>query len=145
MNMQVRPVRVKRRVQKVQCARSLVGRAIWPSETKPTRTRSNSSVMIRWLSKDVATEYDTMIARARVLSCLTRLDVWSCVGEIGMYPSDIASTLSLAPSTVTHHLRVLHEAGLVSFEQQGRHRLYRVTGERWGVVSEAELAAGVVA
>lgn len=84
-----------------------------------------------------------MIARARVLSSPTRLDVWACVGEIGMYPSDIASTLSLAPSTVTHHLRVLYDAGLVEVEQQGRCRLYRVTGERWGVVSAAELAAGM--
>lgn len=125
--------------------RGLVRRSAAPSETKPSPTRSNSPVMIRWLSKDMATEYDTMIARARVLSCLTRIEVWCTVGEIGMYPTDIASTLSLAPSTVTHHLRVLHEAGLVSFEQQGRHRLYRVTGERWGIVSAAELEAGVVA
>jgi DNA-binding transcriptional ArsR family regulator len=61
-----------------------------------------------------------------------------------MYPSDIASTLSLAHATVTHHLRVLRAAGLVRFEQQGRNRLYRVTHERWGVVSAAELEAGVV-
>jgi DNA-binding transcriptional ArsR family regulator len=92
----------------------------------------------------MSAEYTVMIARARVLSCPTRIAVWCCVGEIGMYPTDIASTLWLSPATVTHHLRVLHDAGLVRFEQQGRHRLYRVTGERWGVVSEAELEAGVV-
>jgi DNA-binding transcriptional ArsR family regulator len=75
----------------------------------------------------------------------TRLDDahrgWCCIGEIGMYPGDIASTLCLSTATVTHHLRVLCDVGLVQYEQQGRHRLYRVTGERWGVVSAAELEA----
>jgi DNA-binding transcriptional ArsR family regulator len=99
--------------------------------------------MIRCKSKGMPVAYDLMIARARVLCSPTRLDVWSCIGEVGMYPTDIASTLGLAPATVTHHLRVLHAAGLVRFEQQGRHRLYRVTGERWGVVSATELEAGV--
>jgi DNA-binding transcriptional ArsR family regulator len=116
-----------------------------PSKTKSTRTRSNSPVMFRCVSKDMHSEYEVMIARARVLSCLTRIDVWCTVGEIGMYPSDIATTIGISPATVTHHLRVLHDAGLVQFEQQGRHRLYRVTGERWGVVSEAELEQGEVA
>jgi len=60
-----------------------------------------------------------------------------------MYPSGIASTLSLAPSTVSHHLAVLERAGLVEAEQQGRNRLYRCTAERWGVVSEAELQAAM--
>jgi DNA-binding transcriptional ArsR family regulator len=89
----------------------------------------------------VDSDYDQMIARARILSSPTRIEVWCCVGEVGMYPSDIATTVGIAPSTVTHHLRVLHDAGLVEVEQQGRNRLYRTTGESWGVVSEAELAA----
>lgn len=89
----------------------------------------------------MSTEYDQLIYRARVLSSPTRIEVWCTVGEIGMYPSDIATTIGISPATVTHHLRVLHDAGLVRFEQQGRHRLYRVTPERWGIVSEAELEA----
>jgi DNA-binding transcriptional ArsR family regulator len=88
--------------------------------------------------------YETMIYRARVLACRGRLDVWHCIGDAGMYPGDIARTLDLAPSTVSHHLAVLEHAGLVRHIQQGRYRLYQLTGERWGVVSEAELAAGVV-
>jgi len=94
--------------------------------------------MIRYVSKDVSTEYDTMIARARVLSSPTRIEVWSCIGP-GMYPSDIASTLSLSPATVSHHLRILEDAGLVRHVQQGRNRLYLSTGVSWGVVSEAEV------
>lgn len=84
---------------------------------------------------------ETLIRRARLLSCPTRLDVWECVGQLGMHPSDIARTLDLAPSTVSHHLAVLEDAGLVRQTQQGRYRWYESTGERWAVVSEDEFAA----
>lgn len=88
--------------------------------------------------------YDTLIHRARLLSSHTRLLVWQCVGDMGAYAGDIARTLEIAPSTVTHHLAVLEEAGLVRHIRQGRCVWYESTGERWAVVSEAELAAGVV-
>jgi DNA-binding transcriptional ArsR family regulator len=87
--------------------------------------------------------YDIVIYRARLLSCPTRLDVWQCVGQLGMYAGDIARTLDLAPSTVSYHLAVLELAGLVRHARQGRYRWYASTGVRWGVVSEDEIAAGV--
>lgn len=89
----------------------------------------------------MAAEFDTMVFRARVLSSMSRLDVWCCIDGPGMYPGDIASTLSLSPATVSHHLRVLSHAGLVEHTKHGRHRLYRTTGESWGVVSAAEVEA----
>ncbi len=84
-------------------------------------------------------DIETAMARIWVIKCPTRLNVWEAVGPEGMYPSDIASTLRLAPSTVTHHLNILREAGLVTVTYQGRYRLYRCTGEKWAVISEAEL------
>jgi len=99
---------------------------------------SPSTVMLRYGSKGMAVEFELMVARARILGSMSRLDVWSCCIGPGMYPSDIASTLSLSPATVSHHLRVLEHAGLVQYVQQGRHRLYLATGVSWGVVSEAE-------
>jgi DNA-binding transcriptional ArsR family regulator len=89
----------------------------------------------------MASEYDTLIYRARVLASATRIEVWSCVGEHGMYAGDVARTLGLAPSTVTHHMRILEHAGLVQCVKQGRCRLYRCTDESWGVLTGAELAA----
>ena len=80
--------------------------------------------------------YDTAIRRARLLCCQSRLDVWQCVSDAGMYAGDIARTLDLAPSTVSHHLAVLEEAGLVRHTRQGRYRWYEATGIRWGVFSE---------
>ena len=93
----------------------------------------------------MSTEYEQLLYRARVLACETRLHVWECIGPLGMFAGDIARTLDLAASTVSHHLAVLEDAGLVQHEQQGRCRLYRWTRERWGIVSEAELAENGVA
>ena len=106
------------------------------------RTVENTPLNLRWTSNYMT--YDIVIHRARLLVCQTRLEVWQCVGDMGMHPSDIARTLDLAPSTVSHHLAVLERAGLVRHTRQGRYRWYESTGERWAVVSEAELAAGVV-
>lgn len=100
--------------------------------------------MFRYGSKDMndtATDTDVTVYRAKVLSSVTRLEVWDCIGPLGMYAGDISRSLSLAASTVSHHLRVLEEAGLVQHVQQGRCRLYTWSGERWAVVSEAELDA----
>jgi DNA-binding transcriptional ArsR family regulator len=49
-----------------------------------------------------------------------------------MYPSDIAATLSLSPSTISHQLRILEDAGLVQHVRQGRNRLYSITGRELG-------------
>lgn len=87
----------------------------------------------------MAAEFKLMVQRARVLACMSRLDVWCCCTEPGSYPTDIASTLALSPGTVSHHLRVLERAGLVRHVRQGRNRLYCTTGEGWGVVSQSEI------
>ena len=87
----------------------------------------------------MAIEFELMVTRARILGCMSRLDIWACCAGPGMYATDVAVTLGLSPATVSHHLRVLEDAGLVQHIRQGRHRLYRATGESWGVVSEAEV------
>ncbi|HUF84217.1 MAG TPA: metalloregulator ArsR/SmtB family transcription factor, partial [Acidimicrobiia bacterium] len=46
-----------------------------------------------------------------------------------MTSGEIAQQFSTAWSTTTRHLTVLHEAGLVSVEKQGRERIYRVRPE----------------
>jgi DNA-binding transcriptional ArsR family regulator len=110
-------------------------------KTKDAFTHALPTVMFLSRSKDMESEFDQLIFRARVLSSLSRIDVFACVGEHGAYPSDISSTLSLSPATVSHHLRVLEHAGLVRHVKQGRNRLYLITGVSWGVVSWAEVEA----
>jgi ArsR family transcriptional regulator, arsenate/arsenite/antimonite-responsive transcriptional repressor len=45
-------------------------------------------------------------------------------GEISV--SEIVSTLGLSQPTVSKHLKVLREAGLVSVREEGQHRYYRL-------------------
>jgi DNA-binding transcriptional ArsR family regulator len=57
-----------------------------------------------------------------------------------MYAGDIAARFDVTRSAISQHLGVLTEAGLVSAEQQGRQRLYRV--ESSGIARlQAEIAS----
>ena len=58
-------------------------------------------------------------ARLRLLSM-----VLSC-GDDGACVCDLTAPLALAQPTVSHHLRVLNEAGLVTREQRGVWAYYR--------------------
>ena len=41
--------------------------------------------------------------------------------EEGCVVGDVAQQFDLALSTVSHHLKVLHEAGLINCDQKGQH------------------------
>ncbi|MCW5776194.1 MAG: helix-turn-helix transcriptional regulator [Phycisphaeraceae bacterium] len=43
---------------------------------------------------------------------------------------ELVAALGLAQPTVSKHLGVLRDAGIVSVTRRGRHRLYRLEGER---------------
>jgi DNA-binding transcriptional ArsR family regulator len=46
--------------------------------------------------------------------------------------SEIASTFDIGSAAVSHHLRVLREAGLLRQRRQGRYRYYRADRDRLG-------------
>jgi DNA-binding transcriptional ArsR family regulator len=48
-------------------------------------------------------------------------------GEISV--SEIVSTLELSQPTVSKHLKVLRDAGLVAVREEGQHRYYRLDSE----------------
>ena len=50
--------------------------------------------------------------------------------------SDIAARFSCAWPTITRHLRVLEDAGLLTQEKDGRHRFYRVNKTKLAVIRE---------
>ena len=50
---------------------------------------------------------------------------------------DLESPLGLSQPTVSHHLKVLREAGLVEGERRGRWVYYRVMTERLGELAKA--------
>lgn len=49
---------------------------------------------------------------SKAASC-TDDDMYSCVGELG-------KDLGIAPSTVSHHIKELNQAGLIKMERSGR-------------------------
>ncbi len=63
-------------------------------------------------------------ARLRLLSLIAAHDgVEACV-------CDLTGSLGLSQPTVTHHLQVLHRAGLLDRERRGRWVFYRLVPER---------------
>jgi ArsR family transcriptional regulator, arsenate/arsenite/antimonite-responsive transcriptional repressor len=70
-------------------------------------------------------------ARLRLLSLLAaQPDGRACV-------CDLTGPLGLAQPTVSHHLKVLQSAGLVTREQRGTWAYYRVVHERLAMLREA--------
>ena len=70
-------------------------------------------------------------ARLRLLSLIASApDREACV-------CDLTEPLGLTQPTVSHHLRVLNDAGLVSRSQRGRWAFYRVDPERLALLQRA--------
>lgn len=63
-----------------------------------------------------------------------RQNEWICVSpKEGCNVGEIAQQFDLALSTVSHHLKVLHEAGLIKCEQCGQ---YTYCCINWDVVNQ---------
>jgi ArsR family transcriptional regulator len=60
----------------------------------------------------------------------SRLSIVLACAEQGRRPvSDIVMATGLSPSLVSHHLRLLRTAGLVSVERAGRYAFYSIADE----------------
>lgn len=76
-------------------------------------------------------------ARLRIVSLLTHApDAEACVCEL-------TAPLGLSQPTVSHHLKVLHEAGLLTREQRGRWVFYRLVPGPLATLAEALTPADV--
>jgi ArsR family transcriptional regulator, arsenate/arsenite/antimonite-responsive transcriptional repressor len=76
--------------------------------------------------------------RLRIVSILLDAPDGSCCG------CDMEQPLGLSQPTISHHLRVLREAGLVEGERQGRWVHYRVVPDRLAEVANALLPQAVL-
>lgn len=77
--------------------------------------------------------------RLRIISMLLAAEDGSCCG------CDLEEPLGLSQPTVSHHLKVLREAGVVEGERRGRWVHYRVAPARLGEIAEALSPQGVSA
>jgi ArsR family transcriptional regulator, arsenate/arsenite/antimonite-responsive transcriptional repressor len=69
--------------------------------------------------------------RLRIVSMLIDAPEGSCCG------CDLEGPLGLSQPTISHHLKVLRECGLVTGEKSGRWVNYRVVPERLGEIASA--------
>ena len=70
----------------------------------------------------------------------TRRRILQLLAPGPMYAGDIAARFEVTRSAISQHLGLLTEVGLVSAEQQGRQRLYRIEGS--GITRlQAEIAS----
>jgi ArsR family transcriptional regulator, arsenate/arsenite/antimonite-responsive transcriptional repressor len=85
-------------------------------------------------------EAEELAAGFKVVSDPVRLRLLSLVAsapEGQVCACDLVEPLGRKQPTVSHHLSVLHDAGLLAREKQGRWVYYRVVPERLAVLRDA--------
>lgn len=82
-------------------------------------------------------EAEELAAAFRVLADPTRLRLLSMIAGAGeTCACDLVEPLGKSQPTVSHHLAVLTEAGLVTREKRGRWAWYRAVPERLAVLRD---------
>jgi DNA-binding transcriptional ArsR family regulator len=72
------------------------------------------------------------VAALRAVSEPRRREILRLVWDRERPAGDIAASFDVTFGAVSQHLRVLHDAGLVSVRRDGRRRLYRARREQFG-------------
>ncbi|HEX6977997.1 MAG TPA: metalloregulator ArsR/SmtB family transcription factor [Alphaproteobacteria bacterium] len=70
-------------------------------------------------------------ARVRILEFLMRPDAECCSREDRVCACDIENMLGLSQPAVSHHMKILVQAGLVTAEKEGRWVYYRIHRRRF--------------
>jgi len=100
-------------------------------------------------------EHDDLLATLKAVAEPTRLRMLELLmgwegpragpvrsGERGLCLSDLELLVGLPHALVSHHLRILKEAGLVETERRGRWTVYRPRPERVALVAESLRTVG---
>ena len=86
---------------------------------------------------------DRLAAGLRVVADPTRLRLLSMISAAGEgCVCDLTEPLGLSQPTVSHHLRVLTEAGLLEREQRGRWAFFRIQPHGLELLRDALAPAG---
>jgi ArsR family transcriptional regulator len=98
-------------------------------------------VLVAALSEDEAAD---LAAAFKVLSDPARLRLLSMIaGSEESCACDLLEPLGRSQPTVSHHLAVLTDAGLLSREKRGKWAYYRVVPERLAVLRDALATASL--
>lgn len=85
-------------------------------------------------------EAESLAAALRVLADPARLRLVSLIAaqpDAEACVCNLTEPLGLSQPTVSHHVKVLHEAGILSREQRGRWAYYRLVAEPLRLLSDA--------
>jgi ArsR family transcriptional regulator, arsenate/arsenite/antimonite-responsive transcriptional repressor len=83
-------------------------------------------------------EAERMAGALRVLADPVRLQIVSLLaGADEACVCDLTPSVGVSQPTVSHHMKVLSEAGLVEREQRGRWAFYRLRPEQLAAVAQA--------
>lgn len=64
-----------------------------------------------------------------ILANETRINILRLLAEEEQCVHDIADALDMEISNISHHLRRMKDAGVVTARKEGRHKYYRVTDD----------------
>ncbi|NPV71825.1 MAG: winged helix-turn-helix transcriptional regulator [Firmicutes bacterium] len=78
-------------------------------------TTFNPVQVFRALGDETRYELFTWLTRGEIATCCDRI----CLRENGVCVTDVVKKFGLAQSTVSYHLKVLEEAGLIRSEKRG--------------------------
>lgn len=76
----------------------------------------------------------------KALSHPVRIKLLSRLSTSRRYCGDLVSESGLAQSTVSHHLRILRDAGLIDVEEQGTRTCYFINRERIQMICDRILS-----
>lgn len=76
-------------------------------------------------------------ARLRIIEILHRPDAACCTVEDRVCACDLEAPLGLSQPAVSHHLKILVQAGLVLSEKNGKYVYYRLGRPRFGELQRA--------
>jgi ArsR family transcriptional regulator, arsenate/arsenite/antimonite-responsive transcriptional repressor len=111
-----------------------------------TRTRARRGSLPPFIERPLAKADATRLSSAfKVLGDPARLRLLSLIGS---HPNgevcacDLVTPIGLSQPTVSHHLKVLHEAGFLERERRGTWIYYRVATDRLSRLAERLYAGG---
>lgn len=90
-------------------------------------------------------EAERLAEEMKVLADPARLQLLSLISKLPNREAcvcHLTGPLGLSQPTVSHHLKVLHEAGLLAREQRGKWVYYRMLVDGWDAVPRPASIAG---
>lgn len=81
-------------------------------------------------TSDEQREIERVADLFKALSHPVRVRLLRRLSSSNRYCGDLVTECGLAQSTVSHHLRILREAGLISVEEQGTRTCYSINREQ---------------